>query len=445
MLNKIRFGILYLTVEVRILLREAALSRKKGLKAILPMLMGILLLLSPSAGSAQAPLWPWDFGESFQVTDGTDDNFVPAIASNNNVHLVVLYKKTPLGFKIYGARVGRDGRVFEEDQGGVPICAGKGTLNDQMFPAVSWNGEDFFVVWQDYRSGKRWDIYGARVAAFTKFLTVLDPAGIQISAGRGTYDQARPSLAFDGENHLVVWRGKHSSKISGIYGRFVKCRSGYVLLEDPIIQVSASTKDQASPSVVFNPEDGHYFVVWQDKRGGKFWDIYGARIAPDGTPLDPGDILVSSRSFDQWNPVVSWNGEYFMVVWTASPQGNNWYIYGRLVGPQGNLQNVTDLQLQVDGSSKTFPAILADNDAEYLLVWEEEPEGFSTIAGSVILPGYYIYTGEAKQISESQGANASYPALSKRLNSNDVLVVWQAKSAQGNWQIYSRELSKPGL
>jgi len=63
----------------------------------------------------------------------------------------------------------------------------------------------------------------------------------------------------------------------------------------------------------------------------------------------------------------------------------------------------------------------------------------------VILPGYYIYTGEAKQISESQGANASYPALSKRLNSNDVLVVCQAKSAQGNWQIYSRELSKPGL
>jgi hypothetical protein len=84
--------------------------------------------------------------------------------------------------------------------------------------------------------------------------------------------------------------------------------------------------------------------------------------------------------------------------------------------------------------SKTSPAILAGEE-ESFLVWEENPEGNSNISGAVIVPDYRIFTGEAKQISDPQETDAVFPVLAK--NGQDVLVVWQAKSPEGYWGIYS--------
>ena len=437
-LNMIEFGILYLIVQAKILFIGALSLRRRGVRGLFLLLLGSLLVASPNGLRAQAPDWPWIIGESLQLTSGSDDNFSPSVASNSSVYFAVWYKKTPSGFDVYGARIGKDGKVFEKDRGGIPICS---AASDKIFPSVSWNGENFFVVWQDRRNGKRWDIYGARVTTFGGFMSVLDPEGIPIAVGRSNYDQVGPSLAFDGENHLVVWRGKRSASAWSIYCKFVKATNLETVADGNTIQVSSSLKDQASPSVIFNPDAGNYFIVWQDKRRGKFWDIYGGRIAFDGTPIDPSDILISSHSFNQWDPVISWSGKYYLVAWTASLSGDNWYIYGRMLDPEGNLENYADIQLQGDGVSKTSPAIVA-NEEESLLVWIEDPAGNSNISGAVIVPGYRIFTGQAKQISDPQETNASFPVLAR--NGDDLLVVWQAKSPDGYWGIYGRRLLKAG-
>ena len=152
--------------------------------------------------------------------------------------------------------------------------------------------------------------------------------------------------------------------------------------------MSASPKDQASPTVIYNPDAGNYFIVWQDKRGGKFWDIYGAMIASDGTPLDPDDIIISSGVFNQWGPILSWGGKYYLVAWNASPADqDHWYIYGRMFDSEGHPENYADVLLQGGGMSKTSPAIIA-GETESFLVWEENPEVNSNISGAVIVPGY---------------------------------------------------------
>jgi hypothetical protein len=441
LINRIKFGVLYITVQLKIFLVGASFLGKRGLKGFFPLILGCLLLTSPNGLWAQLSDEPWTFGESFQLTTGADDNYSPAIASNGNLYFAVWYKKTLSGFNVYGARIDKDGKVFEDDRGGVPICQPPANRSwDQIFPSVSWNGNNFFVVWQDRRSGRRWDIYGARVATFGRFLSVRDPEGIQISIGRSGYDQVGPALAFDGENYLVVWRGKRTSSVWSIYCKFVKVTDQEVTVGEDTIRVSASSKDQASPSVIYNSDAGNYFIVWQDKRQGKFWDIYGARIASDGTPVDdPGDILISRSGFNQWNPVLSWNGKYYLVAWTASPAGDNWNIYGKMFDSEGRPENYSDILLQGDGVSKTSPAILA-GEAESILVWEENPEGNSTISGAVIVPEYRIFTGEAKQISDSQETDAVFPVLAS--NGHDVLVVWQAMSPEGYWGIYGRPLLK---
>jgi hypothetical protein len=441
-LNKIKLGVLYLTIQVKILLLGALFLRGKSLKGLLPFLMGLLLLASPGILPAQTPVWPWLFGQSFQLTDDGKDNFSPAIASNGNFFFAVWYRRTSSGFDIYGARLDKEGNVFEDDQGGIPICTAP---DDQMFPAVSWNGENFFVAWQDRRSGKRWDIYGARVAAFGRFLSVMDPDGIPISVGMSNNDQVGPCLAFDGERQLVVWRAKRNTKAWSIYCRFIKETNGQVALDESTVQVSASLKDQASPSVVFNPTSGHYFIVWQDKRGGKFWDIYGARVAPDGTLLDPGDVPVSTSGhsgpgWDRWMPVVSSDGENYLVVWTASHDGTIWSLFGRGMDPNGNFLEAFDLVLQRNDTSKNFPALLWDGD-EYLLAWEDNPSADSTISGAPVMPGYRMTIGDGEQISGPGLTDAAFPALSE--SGDDILVVWQAVSPDsGYWQVYGQRLSK---
>src|SRR4051794_12791375 len=43
-----------------------------------------------------------------------------------------------------------------------------------------------------------------------------------------------------------------------------------------------------------SPFDGGAWFVWDDLRSGGLWpDVYGARIANDGTVLDPGGRLIA--------------------------------------------------------------------------------------------------------------------------------------------------------
>ncbi len=433
-LSLIKTKTLYLVLQVKIAIIGYLLLRVKHHKPVVLILFSssLLLLASSNIISAQASQWPWTFeGGNFVITSNSEDDFSPSIASSSGFklyYLVVWYRKTPSGFDIYGTRMTKDGDILDGD--GIPICTAP---NDQMFPAVSWDGDNFFVVWQDHRSGKRWDIYGARVALDGQ---VLDPDGIPISVGRLAYDQVSPTLSFDGENYLVVWRGKRTSSVYNIYFKLVS-KDGQVMSEKPI-PLSQSLKDQSSPAVAF---DGfNYFIVWQDKRDGDYWNIYGARVTLMGEVLDPGGFLIpktNETGLDRWRPILSWDGTYFLVIWMVSPDANQWDLFGKRVGPYGNIIDIIDIQIQKDGINKASPAILWDG-VEHLLVWEDEPEGNSKIFGSSIILGFRPLIGEKVDISLFEEIDSSAPALSGI--GDTILVVWQAMSSEGIWQIYGQRL-----
>ena len=58
---------------------------------------------------------------------------------------------------VRGARVGTDGTVL--DPTAIPIAVLSSSLN----PNVAWNGQNYLVVWEDWRHGTE-DILGTRVA-----------------------------------------------------------------------------------------------------------------------------------------------------------------------------------------------------------------------------------------------------------------------------------------
>jgi hypothetical protein len=131
------------------------------------------------------------------IAGGSQWHWEPAVASNGSDFLVVWKEDDLATGEIDAARVTADGTVLDET--GIHVSAA-GSVN---YPAVAWDGENYFVVWEDARAGNN-DIYGARV---TPGGVVLDPDGVPIATGE--LSQTTPSVAFDGVNFMVAWADDH--------------------------------------------------------------------------------------------------------------------------------------------------------------------------------------------------------------------------------------------
>jgi hypothetical protein len=97
------------------------------------------------------------------------------------------------------------------DSKGILVCKAD---FDQGYPAVAFDGNGtFLVVWQDFRNGKDYDVYAARVSEEGK---VLDEGGVPISARKDT-NEARPAVGFAAGNFLVAWMDARRYPVYGVW------------------------------------------------------------------------------------------------------------------------------------------------------------------------------------------------------------------------------------
>jgi large repetitive protein len=200
----------------------------------------------------------------------------PAVASSGTNCFVVWYdwRNDCVTPKIYGARVTPQGTVLDTE--GIAISR---TSSDQYYPAVASDGTNYLVVWSDWGSGSG-NVFGARV---TPQGTVLDSVGFDIS--RAPSGASSPDLCFDGTNYLVVWDDYRSLDWRDIYGARVTSQ-GTVL--DSFV-VSHASGGRSAPASAF--DGANFLVAWHDSRNGTDCDIHGARVTPGGTVFDGGSIL----------------------------------------------------------------------------------------------------------------------------------------------------------
>ncbi|UCF81247.1 MAG: hypothetical protein JSV08_02195, partial [Acidobacteriota bacterium] len=272
----------------------------------------------------------------------------PSAASNGTDYFVAWDN----GNNIYGTRVAPDGTVL--DPSGIAIST---AANDQQYPSVASNGTDYFVAWHDDRSGTDWDIYGTRVASDG---TVLDPTGIAVSTAAN--DQEYPSVASNGTDYFVVWEDRRNGGGPDIYGARVRASDGLLLDGPPDtggIPVSTASGGQYEPSAASNGTDD--YVAWEDGRNwGTTWsDIYGARLrASDGLLLDgppeTGGIAVSTAADWQVYPSVASNGTDYFVVW--EDEGPN-DIYGARVASDGTVLDPTGIAVSTAANDQEYPSV----------------------------------------------------------------------------------------
>jgi hypothetical protein len=329
----------------------------------------------------------------------------PAVAFDGSQYLIVWSQNWT---DIYGARVQADGTLLDEE--GFQI-SNSGVA--WWLSSVAFDGTNFFVVWDDWRGDDN-DIYGARVSQSG---SVLDEDGILVSTNTDDAAVYNPSVAFDGTNYLVVWEDRRND-LADIYGARVSTAGA--VLDGSGISISATVSSQWAPRVAF---DGtNYLVVWQDQRNSGQYDIYGARVNPSGQVLDPSGIAISTATNDQQHPALAFDGTNYLAVWQHGA-GSDIDIYGSRVSPSGSVLDPGGIVMSDTTEDwESYPAVRFDG-TDYLVAWNDENSGHvygcevSLASPPVVSASYDI-----------SGADRVYPALASGPVEGTAMVAYQSSS-----------------
>ena len=364
------------------------------------------------------------------ISPVADYEYTPAVGFGGGAFLVVM-ESDSVGIDIFGARVTPAGTLL--DSAGFIISQ---AAQDQYSPAVGFDGTNFLVVWEDGRSVswyENYDIYGARV---TPAGTVLDSKGFVISHATG--DQCSPAVGFDGTGFLVVWEDDRGSNVD-IYGARVTPQG--TVVDSAGIVISQSVYDQLAPDVSF--DGANFLVVWVDRRGGSYDDIYGARVTPEGTVLDPLGIAVAHASYNQSAPAVGSDGTNSLVVWEDNRSGSGWYdIYGTRVTPAGTLLDSAGIVISPAIYDQLAPDVSFDG-ANYLVVWEDVRNAITwDIYGARVTPERVVLDPSGIAISRAEGDQGS-PAVG--FDDANFLVAWEDFGNGIDWDIYGARVTPAGV
>jgi len=343
-------------------------------------------------------------------TEPTADQVTPTIAYNGSTFMLITWRdfRNGAGSDIYACRFATDGTVF--DPSGIAIST---AANDQTFPVVAWDGAQFLVSWEDFRTGNAGNIVGARVSTGGG---VLDPSGISLAAGTNSAIRAL-TTASNGTYTLTVTVGDRTAGNFHIYGIRID-HSGNVL--DPTeILISAAADAQVRPAIAWNGVD--YLVVWEDYSGGDA-NISGARVTPAGAVLDAVGILISSAANDQLTPAVAYDGANWLVVWSDFRSGTTDDVYAARVTAGGSVLDPIGIPVAQGTGDQLDPAV-AWSGFNYLVVWDDSRiAGNADIFASRVTAGGIVLDGTGVPVSTASGAQ-KFPAVS--YDGLNFVVAWQ--------------------
>ncbi|HEX8705149.1 MAG TPA: Ig-like domain-containing protein, partial [Myxococcaceae bacterium] len=324
---------------------------------------------------------------------------------------------------VYMTRLSATGAVL--DGTGIPVTAAAGA---QLSVAVATNNTDALVTWHDARS---LDIVGARVSAAG---TVLDAGGFTVS--RSPNSQSNPAVAFDGTNYLVVWQDNRGNGLD-IYG--VRVSGAGTVLDPSGLPISTAVGHQRNPALVFNGST--YFIAWEDLRGGLASDIYAARVNPSGAVLDPNGLEICKRGGTQENPAVSHDGTNYLLVWSDSGAGVSRDIFGTRVSPSGTVLDPLFVPINTNSSEQASP-VLAFDGTNYLVAWSDfRNNGSSDIYGTRVTQAGAVLDAAGIQLAGGTEAQAE-AALA--FDGTNYLLVWSDYRLAPHSNLFARRVRPAG-
>ncbi len=332
-------------------------------RRVVPILLLAAAVLAPGAFAQSPPVLSgpiWLPGDAtVGAAAGQQDG--PAIERGGNQFLAVwvdnrtTYSGEETGNDIYAVRLDAAGNAIDP----TPIVIDQ-TYGYQRLPRVSWNGQNWLVVYesQDATGGYyETAIHAARVSPQG---ALLDAPSILVY-GNGYGAGAMWSVASDGTNWCVV---SNTGGANGVVGRRIS-PAGAILDATPVTLVPATYFFYAGINVV--SARGEYLVTYQDNGSNLFARRFsGATLAPLAAQFSiPGNTLAS-------------NGDQYYVVFFGASGG----MVGSRMSYTGTLLDPGGVPI-TDGTRSPFEMDVAWSGTTWWVSWVD---GFTAVSAARITP-----------------------------------------------------------
>ncbi|MDB4931705.1 MAG: Flagellar hook-length control protein FliK, partial [Myxococcaceae bacterium] len=282
--------------------------------------------------------------------------------------------------------------------------------------AIIFDGEDYVLAWSERRAGAGSDLFAARVSTDG---SVRDPAGIAISTAPN--EQRTPVLAFDGRDIIVGWTDTRASNDCDPCaidpGNCSPCRCNAACLTEP------------PPATA----------------------LYAARLARSGLVRDPDGIALTVPARGARPLVLASNDAGTLLGWAGAPQtapDGPAAIYGAWLTRAGVVRTLRDPVLAHATDDQRVPAVAADGDGGFLVVWQgfhnRAPAGATRAFSWDVLGarvGAFGAFGTAVVISDAAGDQVA-PAVT--FAAGRYLVAWQDHRGD-SWDIYGARVTRGGV
>lgn len=269
--------------------------------------------------------------------------------------------------------------------------------------------------------------------------SIAGKAGFMVTgnlASRKTYvtysgAQVGPTVAFGPNEYLVVWSDNRGTA-TNLYGIRV-APDGTAIGSDFAI-TSSTTHHLTNPGLAYSPTSNRYLAVMRSSANSG--NIVGQLINANGTPYGSGFNIESTFSSEQ-EPQVTYDStrNRFAVVWIGDGG-----VYARFVAVDGTLSGGS-FQVDAETSPDTSPAIAYSPVSDrYLSAWEESDGTYRWIRAKLIRPTGSVL--DEFTVSTNSSAHQVDPTAALDTTTGDFLVVWVNRT--NPWRISGRRVSSSG-
>ncbi len=360
------------------------------------------------------------------------DHDEPRVASSGTEYLAVWQEDPSFDVNVHGVFVAPNGSIA--DPAGFDVSpAGE----QQTFPSVAWNGTSWLCVWQNEPQSGTVSIRGARISAAH---TVLDPAGIAISAGAN--DKERPVVASSNGEWYVAWDRVRTQVVGGstndyfqVFGTRISA-AGVVQAPNGDV-LSAEHPERQLPAIAGGPSG--YLLAWeQELEQWVFSRVHATRLDASGAVLDPQQLALATGANGELSPSVASDGTNYLVAWSDRRAGaGDTDIWGALVTPAGTSITPTGLPIAVLPGRQSTPKV-ASNGAGYLVVWQNDETAAALVSGTLVASDGSV----ADPAGFDVAASGFRPAVAS--NGTDYLVAWDEYGGNTDEDIRAARVSDAG-
>jgi hypothetical protein len=309
------------------------------------------------------------------------------------------------------------------------------TAKGKHSPKAAFNGENYFLVWEDWRdfdATGQTAIYGGRVTASGK---LLDPNGILIAHENNPHSCDCAAL---GGDFVCAWQTKAPNGTEGIFAARIGPDG---ILKDPggVAVIGGKQNSGFFSDLVIAANGSSAMVAFFTWTNGSGF-IRAAPIENRSgqlaiqSPFNVFEVPPSGLN----GLALAARGESFLLAWAESIPTSD--IYCHLISSDGSYVS-PQTEVCLASGKQRLPRIAA-TDSGFIVAWQDEREGKTNIYFTTVSPD-----GIPNQIGGSPIVNDPIERTSPVIKSNGdrTLLTWQEWSSDGQSISYhGREFTHGG-